>query len=51
MGDAARRAIMYGAIVRQAIDGAVKGEHLRISHLAFSVHSFVPSSHCLFFLA
>jgi U3 small nucleolar RNA-associated protein 6 len=27
MGDAARRAIMDGAIVRQAIDGAAKGEH------------------------
>jgi U3 small nucleolar RNA-associated protein 6 len=27
MGDTARRAIMDGAIVRQAIDGAAKGEH------------------------
>ncbi len=44
MGDAARRAIMDGAIVRQAIDSAAKGEHSRIS-----VHSFAQSSHCLFF--
>jgi hypothetical protein len=45
MGDTARRAIMDGAIVRQAIDGAAKGEqYLR----SLFVHSFTASLHCLF---
>ena len=41
MGDAARRAIMDGAIVRQAIDSAVKGEHY------FTVPS---TTHCASFI-
>ena len=41
MGDTARREIMDGAIVRQAVDGAAKGEH-HITNLAF-IHSFTPS--------
>ena len=40
MGDAARQAIMEGAIVRQAIDGAAKGEHT-IHHTHDTPRSFV----------
>ena len=46
MGDEARGAIMDGAIVRQAIDGAAKGEH-NPATLAFapcSTPHFAPSS-------
>jgi len=49
MGDTARRAIMDGAIVRQAIDGAAKGELSTCIPLDFYT-TFTPSSlHCLIF--
>lgn len=50
MGDEARGAIMDGAIVRQAIDGAAKGEHTPSTHTTHPRLCQGSSHYCFLFI-